>query len=316
MRSRSIFSLISIVLATALVIGGFSLAWFTDKGAPSTRPALSTGTVDFEIVTAELVGSQGDEQSVWEAGESKDFFWAIENTGSKAALYRAKLIETVQSVGKEETAWGEGTRFRPQGNWGMYFIFDQNPKTVRLIAGQHFEAGTVEMRSEDGKTYVTLRTNKTWKLVETHVHVADNLGEFTNPAGNPVPGQFRYKDEQLPMVEQWTYEVTDSMPASGTVYVAVHAVVVASGEPETAEGQIEWSLAEDAEDEWKYHEGWWYYCGPPVGAGETVSLKLTGRLPDEDGVESGCYTVILKAEAVQATNDAIKHEWWSDYPGR
>lgn len=324
MRTRFIFSLFSMVLAAALVVGGFSLAWFTDEHTPSSGPALSTGTVDYEIIAAELVGCEEDEDRIWRPGESRDFFWAIENTGSKAALYRAKLKETVETGTFEgqETAWGKGMRFVNPGNWAMYFIFDEDPTVVPFIAGQHHYAGTVSVYTENSRTKVTIQMAPGCVMREAHVHVAGTPSEFpmAGQSGNPKVGHFRYKKENLNNATQLTFDVTDSIPPSGPVYVAAHAEVIGGSESVPVEGSyVEWVLTDGASANWIYqtdedsNDGWWYYCGPPVRAGETVKLELTGTLSET--APSGEYKVVLEAEAVQASNDAINHVWWSDYPG-
>lgn len=58
-------------------------------------------------------------------------------------------------------------------------------------------------------------------------------------------------------------------------------------------------------------DGWFYYC-QPVKSEEEITLVLEGCL-DEDAAE-GSYEVKLKAESIQASNEAAVKEW-SGWPG-
>lgn len=99
MKSRFIFSLCSIALAATLVAGGFSLAWLGDEDAHPDIPAVITGTVDYNITDAALIGYEEEEQ--WHRGDRRDFAWTLHNTGTKAVYYRARLIESLD--GETET---------------------------------------------------------------------------------------------------------------------------------------------------------------------------------------------------------------------
>lgn len=93
MKPRFIFSLCSMVLAAALVVGGFSLAWFTDEAKSSNTPAMHTGTVNVEIVQA---GVSPDEAEKWNRGDSREFSWLLKNKGTKAAYLRARVDERME----------------------------------------------------------------------------------------------------------------------------------------------------------------------------------------------------------------------------
>jgi len=91
MKARIVLSLLSLSLAVVLVIGGFTLAWFTDETVPPVRPTMTTGTIDYEITKAQFE----PETVAWSPGECKNFTWDLENIGSKSIFYRARLIETI-----------------------------------------------------------------------------------------------------------------------------------------------------------------------------------------------------------------------------
>jgi hypothetical protein len=89
-----------------------------------------------------------------------------------------------------------------------------------LLAGQYLDAGTV-MVCPDGT--VMFEANEGWLLGETHLQVASSPEGIPQKNGNPIPGQFEYKDEHDPPVSFFAY----SLPAfSGTSYIAAHAVVL------------------------------------------------------------------------------------------
>jgi hypothetical protein len=308
MKPRIIISLLGVILAIALVAGGFTLAWFTDEAVPPASPTMTTGTVDFEIKDAEFNPGPG----VWMPGKCekscKEFSWTLTNTGSKRAFFRARLIEKIETIKVGcETAWGEGTRFKKKGNWGMYFTYNGSPKSVKLMAGQHQHAGWVKVGVDDKGLFVKYETINGWLIKETHLEVKKKLGDIPQNPGGPVPGRFTYKNSHA-FVTEYTYRPAAN--ASGTLYIAAHAVVVkATSITETAAENVEWKLTDGAGTSWVYNpaDKWWYYCRQPVMPGEEITLDLTACL-DSD-VPMGVYTVELAGEAVQATHSAINQVW-------
>ncbi len=319
-RSRIIFSLFSLVFGAALVFGGFTLAWFTDEATPSTNPAWVVGTVDYEVSGPGFETTQESTSSKpvkWEPGECKEFSWTFTNTGTKSLALRARVIEEYHGSDGSETAWAEGQSFNPcSKNWAMYFTFQrlESPKTVDLIAGRHYTAGSVSVRVVDGKLEIRIKTTGDWRMSESHVHVRNSLREFPLKGNkNPVPGQFDHKAAHA-LVDEYTYTITpDKFRLEQKMYIAVHAVV--RGMPEQADpspvawsptnaGRL-WTLgnAETLDGETVY---WWYHCGP-VKPEESVTLDLTGCL-DADS-RAGTYIVQLETEAAQASNQAIDVLW-------
>jgi hypothetical protein len=122
-----------------------------------------------------------------------------------------------------------------------------------LIAGQNEEAGTISIdTNEIGDLIINFETNEDWCLLETHVHVflCDVIEGEVSPNklpkpfknGNPAPGQFDYKHENLGCVYSDEYTIdNDVLPDvedGGSICIATHAVVKAteSGRTETAWG--------------------------------------------------------------------------------
>jgi hypothetical protein len=122
-----------------------------------------------------------------------------------------------------------------------------------LIAGQNEEAGTISIdTNEIGDLIINFETNEDWCLLETHVHVflCDVIEGEVSPNklpkpfknGNPAPGQFDYRHENLGCVYSDEYTIdNDVLPDvedGGSICVAAHAVVKSteSGRTETAWG--------------------------------------------------------------------------------
>lgn len=129
-----------------------------------------------------------------------------------------------------ETAWGEGTRFTNQGNWGMYFTFSGTEVVKNLYAGQTTLVGTVKAYLENGYIVVEYNFNDPYWAMEYHMHIGSTVANIPQTrTKNPVPGQFAYKyayagDEDDPYVQ--TIKIVSNFAyTSGTVYIAAHAVV-------------------------------------------------------------------------------------------
>jgi hypothetical protein len=331
MKINAVRSLIIISLVTLLIVAGTTMAWFTDDYTIPSAAEMVVGTLDFEITDACVIPEDGEEgegggdsQTIeWNAGECKELSWTFENTGTKTAFFRARPEGTFkQYTGKDDSAWGEGPPFNEgqQGNWAMYFEYDGLEKTVRLMAGQNIDAGTVRVWQEGGKLYVEIQTKDGWKMIDSHVHLAENVDDFPiagngngngNGNQNPIPGKFDYKKYHY-LAESYTYEI--DLPEFSPALIAVHSCLVQG--TETTEGTINWSLPDDSPweegvDSEGGFDGWYYYC-QPVRSGEEITLVLRGCL-DEDAAD-GSYEVKLKAESVQTSHGAAGEEW-PGWPG-
>jgi len=97
--------------------------------------------------------------------------------------------------------------------------------TVKLMAGQHIEAGEVNIWVQDGTLMVKYVTNKDWLISETHLAVENNAEAIPHTnSGNPKIGNFTYQGYHDPMLSEVLYEVPLANYGS-TVYIAAHAVV-------------------------------------------------------------------------------------------
>lgn len=97
---------------------------------------------------------------------------------------------------------------------------------VRLMAGQHYEAGKVYVVNNKEKLYVAYETTGEWKMKAIHLFVGACDKLPVNKQGNLVPGQFPYKVEFNGLQTFYYVEIPlDTLP-EGCVCVAAHAEVV------------------------------------------------------------------------------------------
>ncbi len=98
--------------------------------------------------------------------------------------------------------------------------------TVKFIAGQNIDAGTVTVTNDFDFIYVTYNTANGYVLQETHLYVGDCSSIPVNKQGNPVPGQFPFKTTHT-NITSFTYKVPVSTIALGSCgCIASHAAVV------------------------------------------------------------------------------------------
>lgn len=97
---------------------------------------------------------------------------------------------------------------------------------VRLMAGQHYEAGKVYVVNNKEKLYVAYETTGEWKMKAIHLFVGACDKLPVNKQGNLVPGQFPYKVEFNGLQTFYYVEIPlDTLP-EGCICVAAHAEVV------------------------------------------------------------------------------------------
>lgn len=102
----------------------------------------------------------------------------------------------------------------------------------KLIAGQTEHVGDVRVWIDDGTgaLHVRYHAHPGYCLRETHVHVADSLEGIPQKNGNPPPGKFASKHDELGCVT-----IDDHVFAgpweSGPLYIAAHASVGKPDDP-------------------------------------------------------------------------------------
>jgi len=111
---------------------------------------------------------------------------------------------------------------------------DYSPITVNLIAGQNKLAGDVKVWDDGTSLFVLYEAFTPWCLTETHLTVTTSLDDIPQANGNPIPGQFPYKNTHK-CATNYLYKI----PLNHNVcdlYIAAHAVVKSPGSTETAWG--------------------------------------------------------------------------------
>ncbi|WP_298530951.1 hypothetical protein [uncultured Algibacter sp.] len=117
---------------------------------------------------------------------------------------------------------------------------DEHCHSVSLIAGQHYDIGTVTIDVDGDILTVTYNTTGDWVLNATHLHITscEEDGFPTTGANNPKIGHFDYASEHEDGTTQVTY-IIDIGEITGELCFAGHAEVDGLSE-ETA-----WAEGED-----------------------------------------------------------------------
>ena len=108
------------------------------------------------------------------------------------------------------------------------------PLIVDLIAGQNEHAGDIKVWDDGTSLYVLYETVNPWCLTETHLAVASSLDGIPQANGNPIPGQFPYKNTHN-CATNFLYTIPLNKGVC-QIYIAAHAAVKSPGSTETAWG--------------------------------------------------------------------------------
>ena len=115
--------------------------------------------------------------------------------------------------------------------------------TVRLLAGQTINAGSVVVSNDETNLYVTYLTSGPWSLQETHLAVATSIaGIPKTPTGAPVPGAFSHSTTHAAGVTEFRYTIALAdlgVEEADELIIAAHAVVLnaMTGARETGWGE-------------------------------------------------------------------------------
>jgi putative cofactor-binding repeat protein len=102
--------------------------------------------------------------------------------------------QEVECEWMDETAWADGDRYVPRGNWATFTEYNAGAM-VTLYAGRYLEAGTVHFSAVvDGNVTITITLNEGWRFEDVEENVKIQDYELEPPAENPTPGWFAYKD--------------------------------------------------------------------------------------------------------------------------
>jgi len=123
-----------------------------------------------------------------------------------------------------------------QNDWAEVFYVELPPQIqiceTELIAGnpknEETDAGDVIVEYILGNDHltVTYNTEDGWLMDEIHFHVATTPADIPQKNGNPIPGKFTYKIEDLGGVNTWPFDIP--LPEGvtcGPIYFAAHAKV-------------------------------------------------------------------------------------------
>jgi len=121
---------------------------------------------------------------------------------------------------------------------------------VRLMAGQHYEAGKVYVVNNKEKLYVAYETTGEWKMKAIHLFVGACDKLPVNKQGNLVPGQFPYKVEFNGLQTFYYVEIPlDTLP-EGCICVAAHAEVVKVVDGEIVQSETAFGEGEKVGKNW------------------------------------------------------------------
>ncbi|MEZ4653848.1 MAG: hypothetical protein R3E12_09740 [Candidatus Eisenbacteria bacterium] len=101
--------------------------------------------------------------------------------------------------------------------------------SVRLLAGQTIDVGSVTVENDGTELCVTYETSGDWTLVETHLDIRLTLGDVPQTrSGNPKVGKFTYSHKNLGHAtsDEYCFLLEDLGYTAGTdLVIAAHAVV-------------------------------------------------------------------------------------------
>ncbi|RPI20456.1 MAG: hypothetical protein EHM70_26475 [Chloroflexota bacterium] len=108
----------------------------------------------------------------------------------------------------------------------------------KLIAGQQWHVGNIGVSIDaNGDLHVVYKAFEGYCLNEIQTHAAYDLADIPQNNGNPTPGQFDYKADDLGCVYRAEAVIPGDWDASREIpiYVAAHAVVGMVDDPEWSE---------------------------------------------------------------------------------
>jgi hypothetical protein len=101
---------------------------------------------------------------------------------------------------------------------------DVNCGNIDLIAGQHTNAGMINITADDDNVYVTYQTDADWFIGATHLYIGDCDLIPTNISGNPKIGHFPNKSTHASGTNEVIYTISKD-DLESNFCVAAHAEV-------------------------------------------------------------------------------------------
>jgi len=121
------------------------------------------------------------------------------------------------------------------------------PESVTLIAGQHFEAGTITIGNDAELLCVYVEAAEGWYLEETQIHIAADPMDIPQKNGNPIPGQFDYAfvHDMYATADTLCLPLSElGMEVGDSTAIAVHTALVNIEGMDTIQTQTGWGNGE------------------------------------------------------------------------
>jgi len=197
------------------------------------------------------------------------------------------------------------------------------PLSVKLLAGQSIDSGTVTVANDSERICVKFESQNGWYLTETHLAIAKNLADIPqNKKGNPIPGQFPYaRSYQAPLLnDAYCFKMVDLDIAPGDVlYIAAHAVVEKQLPDGTIQNETGWGEGDGFTGRnWSMYFTYTVQICDNGGGGDECSEKETAfavgdktfiQIAEADpynfptGVSRWGWQITVNADGIQHTTD-------------
>lgn len=119
------------------------------------------------------------------------------------------------------------------------------PLISSILAGQHINIGDVTVFNNDHELGIEVTILEDWYAVESHLHIALNPEDFPmTKKGNPQIGQFDYKNEYAPGVQEISYSFTLNelgLEEGDLVFIALHLSVEKIVDGEVVQEETAWN---------------------------------------------------------------------------
>ena len=160
-----------------------------------------------------------------------------------------------------------------------------DPYGTDIIAGQSEDVGDIEVSFSEGYVYVEYTTTGDWYLYEAHVSIELDWQVIPQRNGNPVPGQFDYKDE-FDNTQSYTFEIPwlEKWDDADYFYIAGHCALEKVVGGEVVQEETGWG---DGEDFPGSNWGMWFRIPVPL-----VSLRnsVLNPISPRDGIRNSMRT--------------------------
>lgn len=195
---------------------------YADLSITNWSPSVPAGiTASFNTTTLHPLYSSGQFN---EYIGSTNATLTMTTSGSATPGTYTFTVELHQPLTRTLTVTGTLTVFRPikTGLWEA---------EEDLMAGQHTNVGQLLMYDTAQSLVVRFDAKPDWRITETHLAIATSPdGIPQTKKGNPIPGQFQYKNDTLNSVESCQFNVPMTWASGTTLYIAAHCVVKGVGE--------------------------------------------------------------------------------------